>query len=77
MAIDEVGGQRRLAREINKFIVDGRTPISQAHIFNWLHKTKNGPPASICHIISNVSGVPLWVLRPDVWDLPMWVKKIK
>lgn len=68
IAIDAVGGQCSLARLIK---------TSQANIHAWLHKTKNGPPAEYVKSISDVSKVPMWDIRPDIWPSPSQKNKNK
>ena len=63
-AIEHLGGQRSLARELTKRGI----PVEQAHVWNWLHRNKE-VPAHVCpHLECITEGVVTREqLRPDVF----------
>ena len=61
-AVAAVGGQPSLARLLS-------TPerqFRQGHVWDWIHKSPNGPPPEVCPAIEAHSGVRCEVLRPDL-----------
>jgi len=61
-AIEIAGGQKALAEKLG-------VPIKQQHVWKWLHKTKDGPPAKYVIPIEQATNgqVTRYDLRPDIY----------
>lgn len=57
-ACKKVGGQTSMARLLK---------TSQANVWSWLNKTKHGLPAEVVLQVEELSGVPRFRLRPDIY----------
>ena len=75
-AIDKAGGQTALANQINEYMdthpllkVD-RKPTNQKDVGRWLHRDQKAS-ATYSAIISEITGIPTFVLRPDVFTRPL------
>lgn len=64
-AIELVGSASELARRLGK-------PVTSTHIYNWMHRDKDGAPPERCADIERATGgeVRCEELRPDLAE--MW-----
>lgn len=61
-AVDRAGGAARLSRAMTAL----GHPITLDAVAKW----KRGVPVERAKVVSRITGIPLYELRPDFWDEP-------